>query len=75
MSSYKDLEIFQLAFELAIKIHHASLKLPKFELFEQRSQIRRASKSVKDNMDMEDVNIKPNILNFLPIQLHLVMKQ
>jgi hypothetical protein len=75
MSSYKDLEIFQLAFELAIKIHHASLKLPKFELFEQGSQIRRASKSVKDNMDMEDVNIKPNILNFLPIQLHLVMKQ
>jgi hypothetical protein len=75
MSSYNDLEIFQLAFELAIKIHHASLKLPKFELFEQGSQIRRASKSVKDNMDMEDVNIKPNILNFLPIQLHLVMKQ
>src|ERR1035437_3600739 len=50
MSSYKDLEIFQLAFELAIKIHHASLKLPKFELFEQGSQIRRASKSVKDNI-------------------------
>jgi four helix bundle protein len=39
-----------LAFELAIKIHHASLKLPKFELFEQGSQIRRASKSVKDNI-------------------------
>ena len=50
MSSYKDLEIFQLAFDLAIKIHHASLKLPKFELFEQGSQIRRSSKSVKDNI-------------------------
>lgn len=48
MSSYKDLEIFQLAFDLAIKIHLASLKLPKFELFEQGSQIRRSSKSVKD---------------------------
>jgi len=69
MSSYKDLEIFQLAFDLAIKIHHASLKLPKFELFEQGSQIRRSSKSVKDNIveDMEDVNTKRNILNFLPI--------
>jgi four helix bundle protein len=50
MGSYKDLEIFQLAFELAIKVHHASLKLPKFELFEQGSQIRRSSKSVKDTI-------------------------
>lgn len=50
MSSYKDLEIFQLAFDLPIKIHYASLKLSKFELFEQGSQIRRSSKSVKDNI-------------------------
>jgi four helix bundle protein len=50
MSSYKDLEIFQLAFDLAIKIHKASLKLPEFELYEQGSQIRRSSKSVKDNI-------------------------
>ena len=50
MSNYKDLEIFQLAFDLSIKIHQASLKLPKFELFEQGSQIRRSSKSVKDNI-------------------------
>jgi four helix bundle protein len=50
MGSYKDLEIFQLAFELAIKVHHPSLKLPKFELFEQGSQIRRSSKSVKDTI-------------------------
>ena len=39
-----------MAFDLAIKIHHASLKLPKFELFEQGSQIRRSSKSVKDTI-------------------------
>jgi four helix bundle protein len=50
MSSYKDLEIFQTAFDLAIKIHYASFKLPKFELFEQGSQIRRSSKSIKDNI-------------------------
>jgi four helix bundle protein len=50
MSSYKDLEIYTLAFELAIKVHHASLKLPKFELYEQGSQIRRSSKSVKDTI-------------------------
>ena len=50
MSSYKDLEIYNLAFELAKKMHNASLKLPPFELYEQGSQIRRSSKSVKDQM-------------------------
>ena len=50
MSSYKDLEIYQLTFDLAIKIHHGSMKFPKFEIFEQGSQIRRSSKSVKDTI-------------------------
>jgi len=48
MSGYRDLEIYKLAFELSIKVHHASLKLPNFELYEQGGQIRRSSKSVKD---------------------------
>lgn len=48
MSSYKDLEIYQLAFDLSIKVHKASLKLPSFELYEQGSQIRRSSKGIKD---------------------------
>lgn len=48
MSSYKDLEIYQLAFDLSVKVHHASLKLPAFELHEQGSQIRRSFKGVKD---------------------------
>ena len=50
MNSYKDLEIYKLGFELAVRVHHASLKLPKFELYEQGSQIRRSSKSVKDQI-------------------------
>ena len=50
MKSYKDLEVYNLAFEYAIEIHHLSLKLPKFELYEQGSQIRRSSKSIKDNI-------------------------
>jgi four helix bundle protein len=50
MSSYKDLEIYKLAFDLSIKVHYASLKLPKFELYEQGSQIRRSSKGVKDTI-------------------------
>ena len=50
MSSYRDREIYKVAFRLAIKVHHASLKLPSFELYEQGSQIRRSSKSVKDQI-------------------------
>lgn len=50
MSGYKELEIYNISFDLAINIHHASLKLPQFELYEQGSQIRRASKSIKDNI-------------------------
>lgn len=50
MKSYKDLEIYQLAFQYAIEVHHLSLKLPKFELYEQGGQVRRSSKSVKDTI-------------------------
>jgi four helix bundle protein len=48
MSSFKDLEIYNLAFKLCIKVHRVSLNLPDFELYEQGSQIRRSSKGVKD---------------------------
>jgi four helix bundle protein len=50
MNSYKDLEIYRLAFGLAKNVHIASLKLPNFELFEQGSQVRRSTKSVKDQI-------------------------
>ena len=50
MSSYKDLEIYQIAFYLAIRVHQLSLKLPRFELYEQGSQVRRSSKSIKDQI-------------------------
>jgi len=50
MKSYKDLEVYTLAFDLAIKVHEVSLKLPKYELYEQGSQVRRSSKSIKDNI-------------------------
>ncbi|MBT8365587.1 MAG: four helix bundle protein [Deltaproteobacteria bacterium] len=46
MKSYKDLEIFQLSYELAIKIHPFSLKLPRYELFEEGNQIRKSSKGI-----------------------------
>jgi four helix bundle protein len=50
MKGYEDLEIYQQAYELAIEIHKISLTLPKFELYEQGSQIRRSSKSIKDTI-------------------------
>ena len=48
--SYKDLEIYQLAQELAVGIHEVSMHLPKFELYEEGSQIRRSAKSVVANI-------------------------
>jgi len=46
--SYKNLEIWKLADELVVEIHEMSLtKLSKFEMYEEGSQIRRSSKSVK----------------------------
>ena len=50
MSGFEELEIYRLAFEYALKTHHASLKLPKYELYEQGSQIRRSSKSIKEQI-------------------------
>jgi four helix bundle protein len=46
MGSYRDLEIYELSYDLAIKIHNMSLKLPKYEMFEEGSQIRRSSKGI-----------------------------
>ncbi len=49
--SYKDLEIFQMSQALAIRVHRMTLeKLPKFEMFEEGSQIRQSSKSVEINI-------------------------
>jgi len=48
--SYKDLEIYKLAHKLAVEVHGMSLNLPKFEMYEEGSQIRRSSKSVSNNI-------------------------
>jgi four helix bundle protein len=48
--SYRDLDIYKKAHKLAIEIHEMSLKLPKFEMYEEGSQIRKSSKSVKNNI-------------------------
>jgi four helix bundle protein len=48
--SYKKLDIWQEARAIIIDIHKMTLKLPKFEMYEEGSQIRRSSKSVKSNI-------------------------
>jgi len=45
--SYRKLQIWILAREVVIDVHEMSLNLPKFELYEEGSQIRRSSKTTK----------------------------
>jgi four helix bundle protein len=47
---YKKLKIYHMAHDLAVRVHRATMNLPKFELFEEGSQIRRSSKSVSSNI-------------------------
>ncbi len=46
MNSYKELDIYTDSKRLAIEVHKITLSLPKFELFEEGSQIRRSSKAI-----------------------------
>ncbi len=49
--SYRDLEIWKLARETAIAVHRMTLdNLPKFEMYEEGSQIRRSAKSISANI-------------------------
>jgi len=48
--SYRDLEVYQLSFQLFIKVHQFSFKLPKHETYELGSQIRRSADSVNSNI-------------------------
>ena len=46
MKSYWDLEVFKESKRLAIELHKMSMTLPKFEMYEEGSQIRRSAKAV-----------------------------
>jgi four helix bundle protein len=48
--SYKDLRVYQLALKLELDVQAKSKELPKHELYELGSQIRRASQSVRANI-------------------------
>jgi four helix bundle protein len=49
--SYRTLEIWQLARDLSVEIHRMTLEsLPKLEMYEEASQIRRSAKSIRSNI-------------------------
>ncbi len=48
--TYRDLDIHKISFDLFVRTHQFSLKLPKFELYELGSQIRRSADSVNSNI-------------------------
>lgn len=50
MKSYQELEIYKISFDLFIRTHQASMKLPKYEIFELGSQLRRSSDSINSNI-------------------------
>jgi len=43
-------EIYQKSYELAMNIHDMTLKFSNFELYDEGSQIRKASKSIAANL-------------------------
>lgn len=50
LKGHRDLRVYQLAYELAMKIFHASKSFPKDERFSLTDQIRRSSRSVAANI-------------------------
>ena len=46
MRSYKDLEIYQLSYKLAVEIHRLTLTLPNYEQYEEGRQVRKSSKGI-----------------------------
>ncbi|NDP26348.1 MAG: four helix bundle protein [Flavobacterium sp.] len=50
MKSYKDLEIYTKGLSFFYRTHSVSLRLPKYELYELGSQLRRSSDSVVTNV-------------------------
>jgi four helix bundle protein len=48
--SYRDLEIFKEASDLFFQAHSLTAKLPKYEMYELGSQIRRAADSIGSNI-------------------------
>lgn len=62
--SYKNLEIWKVSERIVIEVHNMTItKLPRFEMYEEGSQIRRSSKSTKERFR----TIRQEIKSFYPV--------
>mgnify|MGYP001023955428 FL=1 len=50
IKSYKDLEVYQSAYQLAIVVHQTTQEYPDYERYEMGSQLRRAAISIPMNI-------------------------
>ena len=50
IETYKDLKVYQKAYETSLRIHRITYKFPSFERVELGGQIRRATKSIALNV-------------------------
>lgn len=85
VESYHDLDVYQLAFQLAVDVDRVSKQLPRHEMYEVGSQIRRSAKSIPANIaeGFGRRRYKQDYLRFIFIalascgetQLHLNMLQ
>ncbi len=48
--TYKELDVYKVSFDLFIRVHRFSFRLPKHETYELGSQIRRSADSVNSNI-------------------------
>jgi len=48
--TYKELDVYRVSFDLFIRVHRFSFRLPKHETYELGSQIRRSADSVNSNI-------------------------
>ena len=68
--SYRTLEIWQLARDLSIEIHRMTLEsLPRLEMYEEGSQIRRSVKSIRSNI-VEGYGRRRYKLEFIRFLMH-----
>jgi len=61
------LEVYRIAHASAVQVHAFSLKLPKHELYEEGSQVRRSSKSISSQIVEGHAlrQYKPEYLHYL----------
>jgi four helix bundle protein len=63
IKSYRDLEVYQRAYQLALKVHQLTINFPKYETTELGSQLRRAVLSIPLNIG-EGYGRKSSVADF-----------